>query len=53
MYTWSPVGSLPAILTAGLLSGSGKANSSVCHSAVILDVAHGNVQQPADNLIAV
>ena len=30
-----------------------KANSDVCHTAVILDVAHGNIQQPAHNLVAV
>ena len=30
-----------------------KANSDVCHTAVILDAAHGNVQQPVHNLIAV
>ena len=30
-----------------------KANSDVCHTAAILDAAHGNVQQPAHNLIAV
>ena len=30
-----------------------KANSDVCHTVAILDVAHGNVQQPAHNLIAV
>ena len=30
-----------------------KANSDVCHIAAILDVAHGKVQQPADNLVAV
>ena len=30
-----------------------KANSDVCHTAAILDAAHGNIQQPAHNLIAV
>ena len=30
-----------------------KANSSVCHTTPILDVAHDNVQQPAHNLLAV
>ena len=29
-----------------------KATSDECH-AVILNAAHGNVQQPADNLVAV
>ena len=30
-----------------------KANSDVCYTAAILDAAHGNVQQPAHNLLAV
>ena len=30
-----------------------KANSDVCHTAAILDAAHGNVQQPAHNLVTV
>ena len=30
-----------------------KANSDVCHTAAILDAAHGNVQQPAHSLVAV
>ena len=30
-----------------------KANSDVSHTAAILDAAHGNVQQPPHNLIAV
>ena len=30
-----------------------KANSNVCHTTPILDVAHDNVQQPAHNLLAV
>ena len=30
-----------------------KANSDVCHTAAILDAAHGNVQQAAHNLVAV
>ena len=30
-----------------------KANSDVCHTAVILDAAHRSVQQPAHNLVAV
>ena len=30
-----------------------KANSNVCHTAAILDAAHGNVQQLAHNLVAV
>ena len=30
-----------------------KANRDVCHTAAILDAAHGNVQQPAHNLVAV
>ena len=30
-----------------------KANSDVCHTAAILDAAHGNVQQLAHNLITV
>ena len=25
----------------------------ICHTAVILDAAHGNAQQPAHNLVAV
>ena len=50
------VGSLPAILTTGSLRVAHvfyKANSNVCHTAAILDAAHGNVQQPAHNLVAV
>ena len=30
-----------------------KANSDVCHTAVILDAVHGNFQQPAHNLITI
>ena len=30
-----------------------KADSNVCHTAAILDAAHGNIQQPAHNLVAV
>ena len=30
-----------------------KANSDVCHTAVIVDAACGNLQQPAHNLIAI
>ena len=29
------------------------ANGDVCHTAVILNAAHGNIQQPAHSLIAV
>ena len=46
---WLPTG----ITDSWSLSGSRmlyKANSDVCHTSAILDVAHGNIQQPAHNL---
>ena len=50
---------VPAIhvLTAGSLIGSHnyviRVIAILCHTAAVLDAAHGNVQQPAHNFVAI
>ena len=51
MYVGPLVGYLPAILTVGSLSDSRRLIAMLCHTAAILDAAHGNIQQPAHNLV--
>ena len=53
MYTWTPCWLPTRQLDRLVARICYKANGDVCRTAVILDAAHGNIQQPAHNLVSV
>ena len=52
-FHWLPTSTTDSWIAEWLMYVISLYNSDVCHTAVILDAAYGNIQQPAHNLVAV